>query len=462
MGSGSSSEAKTSVHTKNVVESFSKAIQNCQSGASFTQRINITGNNNYVGQVRLVQGFKLNADCALTDESVAETQQKVASAIKQATDSQTDSITGAFSSSNSKTASEILNETKTVINKETIANIVSDFNLLQELNVNGNSNIVQDITMEQTLDALAGAVTKVLNKIQSFQDIQTQADQAAKSTQQGIIAETIKSVGTAGKDMGQAVSSVASSFGMIYVIIICVGMVVGAWVLINGGPFGKVFGGLGSLFVVVPSKKKKHKDDQPGAPKPKKFNPDGKTAQRVKNSFLDRTNELTSCNGLLKNTRCTKAEKAIKELINKTITSFITAFNNDNKYVYKSGDADKFAEKVVEEIRHKFTDKIQWNTDVAKKDVKGKALAFYKEMYKSCQELYSPTLSVDIAPQPPSESPPGKQGESDSPPPAYSASQGESSVQPGESDSAQPGESSETPQGETTSGEIIAAPPSKK
>jgi hypothetical protein len=194
MGGGSSTLNKTSTSTKNIVESLSKSIQNCSGHTIINNEVKIIGNFNVVRGVRLVQGMKLSNSCAMSETNIAETQQTVANAIKQAAESQGDAIFGGLSKTKSQVLSEIENETRTVINRESIQNIVNNFNLTQEFFLNGNNNIVEDITMEQSMEVLYDNCLATLNKMKSFQEVTNQVDQKTKTTQTNFISDVVKSI----------------------------------------------------------------------------------------------------------------------------------------------------------------------------------------------------------------------------------------------------------------------------
>jgi hypothetical protein len=228
---GSSSTSKTDIHTSNVVEALSKSIQNCQSNTVINQQVVIKGNYNVVKKVRLVQGMKLSSACALDDKNVAAAQQAVENAVKQQTEAQNVALLGALSSSDSDTDLKISNEVKAAITRETIQNIINNFNATQEFYLDGNSNIVEDISMEQSMEALYDGCLAAVSQMASVQAIQNNADQVSKSSQTNPISEIIGSIG-----------SIITNMGSMWTIIIIVAMVVGGYVLINGGFLGTLLG----------------------------------------------------------------------------------------------------------------------------------------------------------------------------------------------------------------------------
>jgi hypothetical protein len=216
MGGGSSSYASTSVTTKAVATVMAKSIQNCQGNTMQQQVVKIIGDGNIVKGVRMVQSLKISGDCVLGDQNVSETQQKVADEIKQKSDAQSVSVLGALGSSSSQTSAQILSEVKSVITRETIQNIVNNFNQQQEIYINGNSNIVEDITMEQTIDALISGCMQAVSQIKSVQDLSTKTDQTSSATQTNFISDIVDSVGSIFSTMATSTTIV---FGLIILVV---------------------------------------------------------------------------------------------------------------------------------------------------------------------------------------------------------------------------------------------------
>lgn len=231
MGGSSSSSSTTDIYTSNIVNALSKTIQNCQGNTIIDQKVQIIGNYNVVKKVRLVQGLKLSSSCALDDKNIATAQQAVENAIKQQTESQNVALLGALTNTSSDNNLKIHNEVQATITRETIQNIVNNFNATQEFYLNGNNNIVEDITMEQSMKVLFEGCLQALSQLSSVQEVKNNAEQIAKSTQTNFIAEIVDSF-----------SNLFKGLGMLWVIIIVCGLVVGGYVIVNSGGLGNVIG----------------------------------------------------------------------------------------------------------------------------------------------------------------------------------------------------------------------------
>lgn len=224
-GGGSTSSTSTTVTSKNIVESLAKTMMNCSSSGAFTQSVTIIGNYNVVKRVRMVQGIMLSSSCASEEKNVSETQNAVINAIKQAASSQSDSILGALTKSDSSTNTRIENEVRSVINRESIMNIVNSVNATQQFYLNGNSNIVDDITFDQSMQLVYDSCQSTLTQIKSFQQATTSAESSATSTQTNVISDVVKSV-----------TGFFTNLGMMGTLIFIVFIVAGVFLAYKFGP----------------------------------------------------------------------------------------------------------------------------------------------------------------------------------------------------------------------------------
>ena len=245
---GSTSRTSTDIYTQNVVEALSKSIQNCQSNTVINQQVIIKGNYNVVKKIRLVQGMKLSAQCAMDDKNIAAAQQAVENAIKQQSEAQNVALLGGLSKSSSETDLKIHNEVRAKISRETVQNIINNFNATQEFYLDGNSNIVEDVSMEQSMEALFDGCLQAVSQISAVQDIKTKADQTSKATQTNPISEIIGSI-------GKILTSIGGIYAVVLIVVICVGGGVAIVVIKNGGLDTLLgFGGLDQQINMLESK----------------------------------------------------------------------------------------------------------------------------------------------------------------------------------------------------------------
>lgn len=229
---GSSSKTSTDIYTSNIVEAMSKTIQNCSGNTTINQQVIIKGNYNVVRNVRIVQGMKLSTSCSLDDKNIAAAQQAVENAIKQQSEAQNVALLGALSSSSSRDDTKIRNEVRATITRETVQNIVNNFNATQEFYLDGNNNIVEDISMEQSMQVLFDNCLAALSQLSTVQDVMNNAELISKATQTNPVSEIIGAIG-----------NIITSLGGMWTIVIIVAIVVGGYIIIQGGFLGTLFGG---------------------------------------------------------------------------------------------------------------------------------------------------------------------------------------------------------------------------
>jgi len=191
---GSSSKATTNVKTKLAVDLVAQNIMNCTSNSVVKQRFVIVGDYNIVKNVKQVQNIKLSVKCAQNNKNIADLQQSVANAIKQAAHSQSVSVLGALGKSSADVDLTIDNEVKQTINQQNIINIINKSNAEQEFIIRGDNNIVDNFSQEQTMSIVYKNVQQVINQMKSVQVIENAASQKSKSKQTNFISDIISSV----------------------------------------------------------------------------------------------------------------------------------------------------------------------------------------------------------------------------------------------------------------------------
>jgi hypothetical protein len=202
MGGGSSTTNKTNIATKLAVSAVANNIMNCTGNTSVTQSFKIKGDYNMFQGVKQVQNIKLSSSCAQDSKNIANLQQSVANAIKQAATSQSVSVLGALGNSDSDNDTIISNEVSQAITQNNIQNIVNNSNAQQEMIIAGNHNIVNDFSQTQTFDIVYNNAQKLINTMQSVQAIENAADQTAVSTQTNFVSDILDSVFNGLQGMG--------------------------------------------------------------------------------------------------------------------------------------------------------------------------------------------------------------------------------------------------------------------
>ena len=241
-GGGSKSKNKSNIHTSLVIDAVAKNIMNCKSNMKVLQSFRVTGDYNVIQGVKQVQNVKLSAKCAQDAQNIANLQQSVANAVKQAAESQSVSVLGALGGSDSEVDSTIRNDVKQSITQENITNVINNSNAQQEMVISGNHNIIKDFSQTQTYSIVWDNAQKLVNTMKSVQAIENTSDQSAKATQTNFISDIVDSV-----------FSGLQGFGWMGVAIIAVI----AYVLVSWGP---------SVFLGGPAEE--YDDDEEGPAKP--------------------------------------------------------------------------------------------------------------------------------------------------------------------------------------------------
>ncbi len=117
------------------------------------------------------------------------------------------------------------NEVSQKITQRTVQEIANKVDAQQKIIISGDRNIVNNFSQDQTMKLVYQNSQQVLNKLKSVQAIENSVDVQAETTQTNPIAAVIDSV-----------FSGITNLGALWMIIIVVAMIVGAVVLINGGP----------------------------------------------------------------------------------------------------------------------------------------------------------------------------------------------------------------------------------
>lgn len=235
MGSGGSkSYTTTNIKTKLAVEALAENIMNCRSNTLVSQKFVLSGDYNVIKNSKQVQNFKLSTECSQDVKNIADLQQSVANAIKQAAESQSVSVLGALGESRAEVNLNIENEVKQKITQKTVLDIVNETNAQQEMIISGNHNIVDNFEQSQTLDLLFKNCQKVMNEFKSIQAIENSADQNSKATQSNFISDIVDSI-----------FGGLASIGLIWMVVIVVAIAVAGYVITKGGPLAALLGSSG-------------------------------------------------------------------------------------------------------------------------------------------------------------------------------------------------------------------------
>ena len=258
-GGGSKQELQSEVVTEIMSKVCARSVQNCTTTSLVNQELVISGvRNSKISGINMSQSYKVTINCKVTNQSVAELQDNIASELSKGSSQTTQAVLGAINamageknSAISKT--NIKNVLSRDITTETIQNIINSFNSSQRLVIsNVSDSTVQDITLTQAVDAVQEAFNEGMSNTKLVAAIRNQEETSLKADQRNPIADTITSVGGAVKDVTSGVSDILSGMNMTFLIIAVIiivviwrfGGVIGS-VVMNYSPVGlasKVFG----------------------------------------------------------------------------------------------------------------------------------------------------------------------------------------------------------------------------
>jgi hypothetical protein len=232
---GASSSTNVSVATSAAVNAMAKSIMNCQSNSVITQTFTVSGDYNVLTNIKQVQYLKLSSSCAQNAQNVSDIQQAVSAALQSAASSQSEALLGVLGSSSSDVNQNIHNDVTQNITQETVMNVINQTNAQQAVVISGNHNIIDKFEQSQTQDILFNNCQTVLNQLKSTQAIENAAAGSATAVQKNPISEIVDSV-----------FGGLASFGWMWVIIIVVGLIVGGYILLKGGPISAILHGDGN------------------------------------------------------------------------------------------------------------------------------------------------------------------------------------------------------------------------
>lgn len=228
---GSSSKSRSQVFNDTVNNVIVKNIMDCSSNVTLQQQINITGSGNVVSGVTMNQAIKLSSTCFQDAKVMADLQNQVTDAIKQAAKEQDVALTNALAKSSSDTDTLIHNSVVNNINPQNITKIINSSNEIQGINITGDYNLVSNFTASQTADVVSSNTQKVIDQMDVVNQIKDYIDQQASTTVNNPISQIIDSA-------GKAISSIWDSMTapVKWILIVVIVAVVGYIISLFMGP----------------------------------------------------------------------------------------------------------------------------------------------------------------------------------------------------------------------------------
>lgn len=163
---GTTASSKFSSFNQDVTNVLVQNIQRCGTQVSQSQTLDVSGSYNVLSNIVMKQAIQFQINCPQLANNIADIQSQIEAKITEKAQA-----TGQMISLNSTSSSvdgNITTQVQKNINMENINEIMTTVNMQQGLDVSGNHNIIENVTMDQTSGMIAQAAQTVLNKIDSF------------------------------------------------------------------------------------------------------------------------------------------------------------------------------------------------------------------------------------------------------------------------------------------------------
>jgi len=174
-----SSEIINNIVTNIVIED----IQTCDYQIVGEQSINVSGSYNIVRNVTMRQAFQLDVNCYQDVNRVQMLQTKLEESIKQVVKTEAELVAGKLSPAvNEEIDAYIHNDITNNITNRTLQQIAMSVNQKQGLNVSGDHNIAEDITMDQFGEMVIKSTQQVASTLKIVTDIKAIEDTISETT----------------------------------------------------------------------------------------------------------------------------------------------------------------------------------------------------------------------------------------------------------------------------------------
>jgi hypothetical protein len=193
-GGGSKSSVSNIFDTRVAVQTLTNAIMNCKGNASISQILNISGSGNVISGVKQMNAFKLSSTCDQQIKDNKDLQQQLTNEIIASAEAKGSGILSALGGSNSNIFNRIKSDISTMLESNTVNNIVNNVNQLQGIDISGNNNIVKDFTQQMTSELVFSAVQSAINNLSSVQTLTAASNSTAVAVTTNPISDVIDSV----------------------------------------------------------------------------------------------------------------------------------------------------------------------------------------------------------------------------------------------------------------------------
>jgi hypothetical protein len=194
MGQGSSSSVTNIVDTSIASKILTNSIMSCKGNSNVSQILNISGIGNVISGVKQANAFKLSSTCNQDIKDNKQLQQELSNQLASAAEAKGSGITSAIGASNSDVYNKISTDISSMLENNTIANIVNNVNQLQGIDISGNNNIVKDFNQQMTSELVFSSVQNALNNLSSIQAANNALQSTATAITTNPISDLIDSV----------------------------------------------------------------------------------------------------------------------------------------------------------------------------------------------------------------------------------------------------------------------------
>lgn len=222
---GSSSKASSKVVTDIITNIITNDMLTCAVYVQQTQSIDIKGSGNVLDGVGQYQSYEIDIDCLQDSNRINELQNEIANAVAQYAEATGVAVISALGASHSKVKSEIINRIKNTVNMSSIMNCATAINQSQKISVDGDRNILRNVTQEQFAKMVRSCVQNIASKTTLVNQLDNEVDQESQATTEGpfdFITDAIT-------DMFN------SPVTMFFVFLVIIVAVIFAYLLLSGG-----------------------------------------------------------------------------------------------------------------------------------------------------------------------------------------------------------------------------------
>lgn len=197
MGQGGSRSSITNIVDTSIASKIlTNSIMSCKGNSNVSQILNISGSGNVISGVKQLNAFKLSSTCNQEIKDNKQLQQDLSNQLASAVEAKGSGIISAIGASKSDVFNKINTDIYSMLENNTITNIVNNVNQLQGIDISGNNNIVKDFTQQMTSELVFSSVQNTLNNLSSIQSANTALQSTATAVTTNPISDLIDSLFT--------------------------------------------------------------------------------------------------------------------------------------------------------------------------------------------------------------------------------------------------------------------------